>query len=258
MQASIGPDWVAAALTLTSTAVALIWPNAGVMLMAAGALVLLAGIRVDGWKVSTHRVDRKRLWQVIVGISIMVIILSVATWYRWYQLLPYEEFVFINDSYPSVGNPTKQAALSSKVDHYWYDNGIVIYISESQMFYVIPYDDDKKIIAQQDKSWGLEKSDYDESTIRREWKYSPPIPANRKPPIYGVKRYWDKWPWLGWRVSQCSYPMLVHSQRFEHGIVVGPILLSPKAADTENIAIFDDGSVKTRRASERLESRECI
>ena len=188
----------------------------------------------------------------------MSTLLSDVLLYRWYQLLPYEEFVFIVDTYPALGNPAKMAELSSRVDHYWHDNGIAIYIAESQMLYVIPNDDKKKVTSQQDKSWGLQKSDYDEPTIRREWKYSPPIPANKKPPIYGILKNWDKWPWLGWRISQCSYLNIIHIQRFDHGIVLGSVLLSPQAPDTENMAIFDDGTVGVRSAAEKFETRECL
>jgi hypothetical protein len=239
MQVRIGTNWISAALTLGSTRAGVIWPKAGVLLMAVGVLVLLAGVRIEGWKFSFHWVDRKRLWRVIYGISIMTTILGVVICYRWYQLLPYEEFVFIQDAYPTLGSPTKRAELSSRVDHYWHDNGMAIYIGESQVFYAISNDDDKRVLYQQDKHFGLQNSDYDESTIRREWKYKPP-------------------PWLGWRISECSYLNIVHIQRFDHGIVLGPVLLSPQAPDTENIAIFDDGTTSVRKAAEKFEKRECL
>jgi hypothetical protein len=232
MQVRIGTNWISAALTLGSARAGVIWPTACVLLIAVGVLVLVAGVRIEGWKVSTHWVDRKRLWQVIAGISVIVTILSAVIFYRWYLLLPYEEFVFIADAYPALGNSTKAAELSSRVDHYWYDNGITIYIAESQMLYVISNHDNEKIMPQ-DKN---QKSD---STIRREWKYGPP-------------------PWLGRRISECAYLNIVHVQRFDHGIVLGPVLLSPQAPDTENMAIFDDGTIGVRRASEKIEKRECL
>lgn len=73
----------------------------------------------------------------------MATMLSVVISYRWYQLFPYEEFVFIEDAYPTLGNPTKRAELSSRVDHYWHDNGIALYIAESQVLYAISNDDNK-------------------------------------------------------------------------------------------------------------------
>jgi hypothetical protein len=185
-------------------------------------------------------VDRERLWRVIAGISIMATMLSVVISYRWYQLFPYEEFVFIEDAYPTLGNPTKRAELSSRVDHYWHDNGIALYIAESQVLYAISNDDNKNVVyRQEEESFGLQKRNYDEPTIRQEWKYKAP-------------------PWLGWRISKCSYFNIVHIQRFDHGILLGPVLLSPQAPDTENMAIFDDGTVSVRRASEKFEKRECL
>ena len=217
----------------------MIWSKACVLLIAVGVLVLVAGVRIEGWKVSTHWVDRKRLWRVIAGISVMVTILSTVIFYRWYLLLPYEEFVFIADAYPTLGNSTKEAELSSRVDHYWHDNGIAIYIAESQMLYVISNHDNEKIISQQGKNLEPQKSDYDAPTIGREWKYRPPS-------------------WLAGRISECTYLNIVHIQRFDHGIVLGPVLLLPQAPDTENMAIFDDGTVSVRRAAEKIEKRECL
>jgi hypothetical protein len=239
MEVRIGTNRISAALTLGSTRADMIWPKAGLLLMAVGVLVLLAGVRIDSWKVSTHRADRKRLWQVIAGISIMATILSVVICYRWYQLSPHEEFVFIWDAYPALGNPTKQAELSRRVDHYWHDNGIAIYVADSQMLYVVHNDDNKTVISQQDKTFGLHKHEYDEPTTGQERQYRPP-------------------PWLGWRISECSYLNIVHIQRFDHGIVLGPVLLSPQAPDTENMAIFDDGNVIVRRTAEKIEKRECL
>jgi hypothetical protein len=221
MQVRIGTNWISAALTLGSMGAGMIWPKAGALLMTAGMLVLLAGVRFEDWKVSTQWVDRKRLWQVITGISIMTTILSVVTFYRWYQLLPYEEFVFIADAYPALGNSTKRAELSSRVDHYWHDNGIAIYIAELQMLYVVSNDDNKKVLS-------------------------------------GVLKNWDEWSWLGRRISKCSYLNMIHIQRFDHGIVLGPVLVSPQAPDTEDMAIFDDGTVTVRRTSEKFEKRECL
>ena len=66
MQVRIGTNWISAVLTLGSTRAGMIWPKAGVLLMAVSILVLLAGVRIEGWKVRTQRVDRKRLWQVII------------------------------------------------------------------------------------------------------------------------------------------------------------------------------------------------
>jgi hypothetical protein len=239
MQARIGTNWISAALTLGSAKAGVIWPKACVLLIAVGVLLLVAGVRIEGWKVSAHWVDRKWLWRVIAGVSAVVTILSAAMFYRWYLLLPYEEFVFIADAYPALGNSTTAAELSSRVDHYWHDNGIAIYIAESQMLYVISNHDNENIISQQDNKLWLKKSYYDEPTIRREWKYRPP-------------------PWLGWRISECAYLNIVHIQRFDHGIVLGPVLLLPQAPDTENMAIFDDGTVSVRRAAEKIEKRECL
>jgi hypothetical protein len=239
MQVRIGTNWISAALALGSTRAAMISPKAGLLLVAVGVLVLLVGVRIEGWKVSTHWVDRKRLWQVIAGISIMITILSTVICYRWYQLLPYEEFVFIWDAYPALGNPTKQAEVSRRVDHYWHNNGVAIYVSDSQMFYAFQNDDNKTITSQQEAHFELPNSAYVEPTMRQERKYGPP-------------------PWLRWPISECSYLNIVHIQRFDHGIVLGPVLLSPQAPDTENMAIFDDGTVSVRRASEKIEKRECL
>ena len=111
MQVRIGTNWISAALTLGSVWSGVIWPQAGVLLLALGVLVLVAGVRIEGWKVNTHWVDRKRLWQVIAGISVMTTILSAVIFHRWYLLLPYEEFVFIADAYPALGS-TPQKWLS--------------------------------------------------------------------------------------------------------------------------------------------------
>jgi hypothetical protein len=107
------------------------------------------------------------------------------------------------------------------------------------MLYAVQNDDDKTVISQQDKTFGLQKNDHDEPTTGRERQSRPP-------------------PWLGWRISECSYSNIVHIQRFDHGIVLGPVLLSPQAPDTENMAIFDDGTVSVRRAAETIEKRECF
>jgi hypothetical protein len=238
MQVQIGTNWISAALTLGSGA-GVIWPIACVLLFAVGVLVLVAGVRIEGWKVRALWVDRKRLWQVIAGISLMVTIASVVIFYRWYLILPYEEFVFIADAYPALGNSTKVAELSGRVDHYWYDNGIAIYIAESRMLYAISNRSNGRILLKRDKKPGLQKSNYDEPTIGQESKYRP---SSR----------------LGWRISECAYLNIVHIQRFDHGIVLGPVLLSPQAPDTENMAIFDDGTVSVRRAAEKIEKRECL
>jgi hypothetical protein len=103
----------------------------------AGVLVLLAGVRMEVWKTSIRWVDRKRLWRAIAGISIATTILSVVICYRWYQFLPYEEFVFIWDTYPDLGDPTERAELIKRVDHYWRGDRMSIYIAESKMLYEI-------------------------------------------------------------------------------------------------------------------------
>jgi len=84
MQIRIGPNWISAALTLIAGGVALNWPSAGTLLMIAGALVLLAGVRIDGWRFSFHfgGWNWRRLVRVIVGLAVMAGLLYGAFWYR--------------------------------------------------------------------------------------------------------------------------------------------------------------------------------
>ncbi len=88
MQVRIGPNWISAALTLIAGGVALNWPSAGTLLMIVGALILFAGVRVDGWHFSFHFVDWKRLWQVLIGLAAMAGLLYGASWYRATILIP--------------------------------------------------------------------------------------------------------------------------------------------------------------------------
>jgi hypothetical protein len=194
-------------------------------------------VRMEVRKISIRWVDRKRLRQAITGVSIATTILSVVICYRWYQLLPYEEFVFIWDAYPALGGPTERAELSKRVDHYWRGDRMSIYIEESKTLYEIQNEDVKKVIHQHDNKLEFQKNDYDESIVSQERRSSPQLEL---------------------RTSKCTYFNVVHIQRFDHGVVLGPVLLSPQAPDTENVAIFDDGTVSVRAAAEKLENRECV
>jgi hypothetical protein len=202
-----------------------------------GVLVLLAGVRMEGRKINIRWVDRDRLWQAMAGISIATTILSVVICYRWYQFLPYEEFVFIWDANPGLGDPTERAELSKRVDHYWRGNRMSIYIAESKMLYEVQNEDVKKVIHKHDRNDELQKNEYDEPVVSQERRSSPQLEL---------------------RTSKCTYFNVVHIQRFDHGVVFGPVLLSPQAVDTENMAIFDDGTVSVRAAAEKLENRECV
>jgi hypothetical protein len=78
VQIKIGPNWISAALTLASAGVAMKWPDTGTLLMIGAAFVLLAGIRVEGWKFTTNWVDSKRLGQVAIGLVAMGLLLAIA------------------------------------------------------------------------------------------------------------------------------------------------------------------------------------
>jgi len=80
MAIKIGPNWISGALTLCAGGAALRWPSAGMVLMVAGAFVLLAGVRVEGWGFSSHWVDRKRIGQVAIGLIVMCVLLG-SIWY---------------------------------------------------------------------------------------------------------------------------------------------------------------------------------
>jgi hypothetical protein len=112
-----------------------------------------------------------------------------------------------------------------------------IYIAESKILYEIQNKDVKKVIHHHDGNIELQKNGYDELVVSQERRSSPQ---------------------LGQRTSKCTYFNVVYIQRFDHGVVFGPVLLSPQAPDTENVAIFDDGTVGVRAAAEKLENRECF
>jgi hypothetical protein len=81
MPIKIGPNWISAALTLASGGVAMNWPGAGTLLMIAGALVLLAGVRIDGWHI---RISSAKQWSwgavaILVAMPALLIIIFYFT-----------------------------------------------------------------------------------------------------------------------------------------------------------------------------------
>jgi hypothetical protein len=248
-----GSDKIALALALLSIGTAgamyiLPHPYSDYIGYASIAICVLALI----WLAIHHFKSRFR---VLTGI-VTAIAVALIAWYFW----PISVHAGFSDLYADyslqLGKATRPAELSSQLDQYWHDGGLVLYPHDLLTAYAIPINLTKKAVKQPDPFWDAPRTDCDEAAIRRNWK-GPPAPAGKKYPICGVFRYWDKWPWLGWRRSNCGYVRQVSFQKFEHGIIIGPVLLSEETPATENIAILDDGTWQPRLSTTRFEQRKC-
>jgi len=243
MAIRIGPNWISAALTLFSGGVAVYWPQAGILLMVAGGLVLLAGVRIEGWKFSLHWVDRKRGGQVFIGFLIMVSLLSGILWYRTFVLLHvHPEFQSVYDAVSGeIGEPTAKAEFA-QADAYQgsYENANVIWLQLASFvgFYVLPNDKERKWGAQNEHVW---EAPVKEADLRREFH----TPKNKLPPFGGMADQWRKglFRWIGDADWHCTFkPNGIVFQKFEHGALIGIFRFNPTGGNGRIFILRDNGS----------------
>jgi hypothetical protein len=121
----------------------------------------------------------------------------------------------------------------------WHENALVIWMNLLPGFAIMPFDS-KKWIHRDDlkQDTALQKDEYVRQLLRRQ------IPKGKFPPTGGVATLFqqdiDQWiTVIGWREADCIIPD-THIQRFEHGWIIGPVLLDPKRSDSRYLVLLDN------------------
>ncbi|HWR34925.1 MAG TPA: hypothetical protein VN622_03515 [Clostridia bacterium] len=144
-----------------------------------------------------------------------------------------------------VAAPVRHASAVIAV----HEHAVALWMMGVNVLYLLPTDgagENFKEIA--DPVWTDDKRHYEDSWLRTKF----PECSDKLPPWGGIASHWlsrsQDLEWIGCRKWQCTYKdSSIISQRFEHGMMVGTVHISPKHSKVGNVyVLFDDHSWKTQ------------
>jgi hypothetical protein len=143
-----------------------------------------------------------------------------------------------------LGNPISLGELAGDMpQQHAHERAMVIWIEKPFGFYKLPNDRNRKWEFEADPAWDDEKGNWDnaEQLIQM---FKPP--KGKNPPYYGVASHWAKdpenWAWIGWLTWKCLYHNTLFIQRFEQGIIIGPLRVSVNQDRAQVVVILNDGT----------------
>lgn len=209
------------------------------------------------------RRTRLNPYLVIAAISGIVCIgFVIGYWFDQNKSSPISrEFHKFSEDAGGLGASRGSLEQSTIVYHAVHEHGYVVWLRELNMHFLLPLDQsNRKAVRQIDADWDLGREWYEEDRLRT--KFNPP--QGKLPPKGGFARHWDRDPqrisWIGWRLWDCVYrgEKQFFYQKFEHGIIMGPLHLTKQSNDdAQYFLIRDDGTWAHWSASKSVKAPPC-
>ncbi len=225
-------------------------PVMGLGTLAAGLLFLYQVVKREDTTRGVSGPGGK--WFKVSGYVIgAATILAVPAWYLFIRTPIAPEFQRIYETRAkALGQPVRSPERSSKCYQGVFDHATVVFWDELMMLYVLPTDSPDarwRAYHESDYETGPEWFNNDEAVIKRL-----KLPPGCDPPVAGMASRWDRdpqeWSWVGCRRwHYIYYPSAITFQRFEHGLLIGPLHTDKRTEFGEVLGIMDSGGWFTER-----------
>ena len=192
-------------------------------------------------EVAAGRFVRLALSAIIVGIIFALLLV-------WFTSIPVNPL--FRSAYDAntreLGNPTAKAQSAGEMPYQAAHELAMVFWSQALVgFYKLPHDQKMRWEFEYDPTWDDQNPVWGDDKQLRELIRPP---EGKNPPHYGVASHWHKNPqnWekqIGWLNWDCLfYRDTVFFQRFEHGMLIGPLRVSKKLEVADVLVILDDHS----------------
>lgn len=189
---------------------------------------------------------------VAVSLGWLSLFATVKQFHKEHTLTPvlptFRTAGIFRDSYTSqLGNPVGDAVAGDTYEAA-HEHAMVLWVRPEHVFYQFPLNSDKWV-EYTETFIGAGKI-YQDKDLKRLFK----TPAGLLPPYGGVAYQWlhqpEKWKWIGGRLWDCWFDEnQIFTQRFDHGTMLGPLLLHPVNRATQILILLDNGTRRSREAA---------